>query len=143
LQSARLVAAVAELGSLGVSVSHTVTSRFSVSSHRLTPAILQEQFHWPVVEIAHASGTVDFHVVVFDLGIGQHDRVDQHLVAAKAALLSLESKLDSLRGDCQFALWISYRFPSRDGAINVGSSVSAAFGLLGVELIFHLTPHDT
>ena len=90
-----------------------------------------------------ASGTVDFHVAVFDLGIGQHDRADQHLVAAKAALLSHEPKLDSLRGDCKFALWISYRFPNRDGAINVSPSVSAAFGMLGVELIFHLAPNDT
>lgn len=121
-------------------MSHTVTSRFSVSSHRLAPAILQDVCPWSVVETAPASVAVDFHVVVFDLGVGQHERVDQHLVAAKAALLPLESKLDSLRGDCQFALWVSYRFPSGDGAINVGSSVSAAFGLLGVELIFHLTP---
>ena len=83
-------------------MSHTVTSRFSVSSHRLDSEILEEVGPWRVVESAPASGSVDCHVVVFDLGIGQHDRVDHHLVAAKAALLSHESKLDSLREDCKF-----------------------------------------
>jgi hypothetical protein len=80
---------------------------------------------------------------VFDLGIGEHDRVDHHLAAAKAALLLQEPRLDSLRADCKFALWVSYRFPKTDAAINVSPSVSAAFGLLGVELICHLNPHDT
>ena len=124
-------------------MSHTVKSRFSVSSHRLDSSILAEVCPWRIVERAPASGAVDFHVVVFDLGIGQHDRVDRHLVAAKAALLSHESKLDSLREDCKFALWISYRFPGKEGTINVSPSLSAAFGMLGVELIFHLDPPDT
>jgi hypothetical protein len=130
----------------GVSVNHIVTfvtSRFSVSSHRLDFGVLQELLPWRVVETAPASDTVEFAVAVFDLGIGQHDRVDEHLVVAKAALLSHAAKLDSLRGDSNFGLWVSYGFPSRDGAINISSAVSATFGLLGVELIFHLRPHDT
>jgi hypothetical protein len=82
----------------GVSVNHIVTSRFSVSSHRLDFGVLQELLPWRVVETAPASDTVEFAVAVFDLGIGQHDRVDEHLVVAKAALLSHAAKLDSLRG---------------------------------------------
>ena len=120
-------------------VHHTVTSRFSISSSRLDAVALGEIFSWRVAEVAPA-GEVDYHVTVFDLGLGEHDRVDHHLVAAKAALLQQEPKLDSLRGDCKYALWVSYRFPAKDGAINVSPAVSAAFGLLGVELICHLTP---
>ena|SRR5579862_1453806 len=124
-------------------MSHVVKSRFSISSPRFDAGFLTEMFPWRVVETDAADQTHP-HITVFDLGVGEHHRVDSHLVAAKAALLKHESDLDSICGDdCGFVLWISYRFPTKDGAININPSASAAFGLLRVELVFHLTPHDT
>ena len=121
---------------------HITSSRFSISSRKFDASFLSERFPWRVVEDVPA-GQVDFNVIVFDLGIGQHDRVDDHLVAGKIELLKHESELGSLYGDCDYALWVRYQFPAKDGAINIGHSLSAAFSLLRVELIFHLSPHDT
>jgi hypothetical protein len=118
----------------------TVTSRFSISSTRFDSKYLKEIFPWSVLESSTLASRkkVGFHVTVFDLGIGKHVRIDQHLTVAKTALLKHESELNSLFGECKFALWITYWFPPKDGAINVSDSISAALGLLRVELIFHL-----
>ena len=120
---------------------HIVTSRFSISSRQYDPSFLTGIFPWRVIESATADKVV-FHVAAFDLGIGQHDRVDSHLVAAKAALLVHESQLNSLCEDCKYALWVSCRLPATEAAFNISHSVSAAMGLLKVELVFQLPPHN-
>ena len=123
-------------------MNRTVKSRFSIASSKLDAEFLKEEFSWPVVESStHApDGENGYHVTVFDIGIGEHERVDQHLVAAKAALFGQEQKLNVLCGECRYALWVAYSFPSEDGAINVSHSVSAALALLQIELIFQLKP---
>lgn len=123
-------------------MSHVVSSSFSISSAKFDAEFLKDRFPWPVVESSAypPSGKADFYVTVFDLGVGEHKRTDKHLVAAKAAMLQQESEFAALSDDCKYALWVTYRFSSKDGAININPSVSSALGLLNVELIFHLQP---
>ncbi len=121
---------------------HSVTSRFSVTSAKLDSEFLRERFPWRVTETTSPNANLDFHITTFDLGLGEHDRVDNHIAAAKHALLAHETHLDSLSGDCAYALWISYIFPPKEGAFNIYPSISAAFSLLRIELIFHLEPRE-
>ena len=115
-----------------------VTSRFTIASMRLDAAYLATKFPWHVVDTVVPHGELGYHITTFDLGIGEHDRVDPHLMAAKAALLSQESTLDSLHRDCGYTLWIRCRFAAEDGDLSISSSLSAAFGLLRVDLMFQL-----
>jgi hypothetical protein len=96
-----------------------VRSVFSISSRQFDAVFLTEHFPWRVIEASSPVGKVDYYVTSFDLGIGEHDRVDYHLIAAKTEMLKHESELESLCGDCNYALWIKYRFPAKEGAINI------------------------
>src|SRR5438477_167303 len=121
---------------------HSVTSRFSVISAKLASDYLAQRLPWRVTEATAPNDKMEFHVTAFDLGIGEHSRVDDHLAAAKHALLAHETELDSLSGDCKYALWVAYGFPATEGAFNIYPSTSAALTLLQVELIFHLKPRE-
>jgi hypothetical protein len=117
-----------------------VTSHFTIASSRLDAAYLAMRFPWRVIEAVAPHGQLDYHITEFDLGIGEHDRVDRHLVAAKAVLLAHEPALDSLHHDCNYTLWIGYLFPAKNAAFDISSSLSAAFGLLRVDLMIQLAP---
>lgn len=119
-------------------VKQIVTSRFTIASPRLDAACLATRFPWHVVNTVAPHEELDYHITTLDLGIGGHDRVDHHLVAAKASLLSQESTLDSLHRDCGYTLWIQCRFAAEGGDLSISSSLSAAFGQLRVDLMFRL-----
>jgi hypothetical protein len=121
-------------------MGHIVTSRLSILSSKLDAAFLGEQFPWRVIEATAPNDKLEFFCTLFDLGVGQHDRVDNHLAAVKRAMLAHELNFDVFSGDCKYVLWISYQFPMEEGAFNVYPSVSAAFALLRVELVFRLKP---
>ncbi len=101
---------------------------------------MAQRLPWRITEASVPDAKADYYITTFDLGIGQHDRVDHHLAAAKRELLTYETDLDSLCEDCTYALWVYYDFPASEGAFNISRSISAAFGFLRVELIFHLNP---
>jgi hypothetical protein len=77
-------------------------------------------------------------MTAYDLGVGAHDRVDDHLRAVKLALFAQEPRLEQLQSDCAYTLWVHYRFAPGDGAINLRPAILTAFGHLRVEIILLL-----
>lgn len=119
-------------------MSHTVRSSFSVSSKTLDAKQLSRYLPWEVVEAVNPHDKIDFFLSVFDLGVGQHDRVDRHLEKATEELLKKAVDLEKLMQDCQYTLWVQYRFTENEGAINVPYLLSSRLAHLQVELVFHL-----
>ena len=121
---------------------HSVTSRFSIFSPRLGADNLTQRFPWPVVEASSPDEKrIPGYFTVFDLGAGQHDRVDNHLAAVRHILLAHERDLDPLcEGDCKYALWVYYEFPATEGAFNIHPLIHAVFAMFRVEVVFHLKP---
>lgn len=121
-------------------MNHKVTSRFSIlSPERLSTEEVATLFPWLITERA-ADSRVKGNITVFDLGTGSHARADDHLAAARDALLAQEKNLRDLSDECRYTLWIRYSFPDlEEGSINLPVSLQRAFADLGVELIFHLT----
>ena len=114
-----------------------VSSRFSISSKTLDSVFLKHRFSWPVVETADPE-KIDGYITIYDLEAGKHSRVDHHLEAVKLVLLKNETELGKLRDDCQYTLWVRYRFPSREGAFNLSPYLLSFFSFLRIEIIFHL-----
>lgn len=119
---------------------HSVRSRFSIFSERLSCDDLTQCLPWKVLEAARPSDMLSGFVTTFDLGIGEHERVDHHLTAAKHTLLAYERELELLLDECRYGLWVFYDFPASEGAFNIQPSLHSAFGFLRVEIIFHLKP---
>ncbi len=119
---------------------HVVKSRFSICSSRIGAEYLIQEFPWPVVEAVSPNAKIDANILTFDLGVGQHERVDEHLAAVKRVLLAHEKELDTFSKDCSYALWLLYAFPAAEGALNLRPNILAAFGMLNIEIIFNLKP---
>ena len=118
---------------------HSVKSGFSISSPRLGAEYLSHRFAWPVIEATSPDNKIPAYITVFDIGAGQHERVDHHLEALGHILLSHERELQLLCDeDCKYALWIYYEFPAAEGAINIPSSTHVIFAMFRIEVIFHL-----
>ena len=119
---------------------HTVKSQLAVFSPQLDAECLRELFPWRVLNARAATEQFPQHITVFDLGVGEHERVDAHLTAVRHELLAHASDLDPFAGDCHFALWVYYDFPAAEGAFNIHPPIHAAFAMFRVEVIFHLKP---
>ncbi len=119
-------------------MTERVFSEFTIASNTLDSAYLSHHFSWPVTEAVTPNDKVNYNITTFDLGVGQHTRVADHLHAAKQALLKKETELIALSCDCHYALWVKYRFPKGEGGFNLSESLLAAFGFLRVEIIFDL-----
>jgi hypothetical protein len=110
-----------------------------IASPRLSAELLAHHLPWKTLEtLSPVPNGFDHYATCFDLGVGEHDRVDRHLEAVKDALLAQQRELDALLGECKYALWVYYDFPIDDGAFNLFPSILAAFAFLRVEVIFHL-----
>jgi hypothetical protein len=116
----------------------SVSSRFSIASGTLESACLSHHFSWPVVEAVRSNDEIDYHVTMYDLGLGRHTRVDKHLDSAIKTLLEKETELGRLSNECHYTLWVHYCFPKGEGAFNLSQRLLAAFAFLRVEVIFHL-----
>lgn len=117
---------------------HRVSSRFSIASTSISAEWLSYKIAWPITERHEANETMPQNVSVFDLGIGDYQKVDHHLTAVKRALLGEEKVLSELAGECTYALWIDYRFPKDGGVISLPTSLQRFFTFMNVELVFHL-----
>ena len=83
------------------------------------------------------------HIATFDLGEGQHARVDSLLSATLQSLLRNEKELQELAEQCSYTLWVRYQFEPGEAAFNLSESLMANFALLHVELVFQLGVRET
>jgi len=118
-------------------MQQSIISSFSIASVRLGADYLTKNFPWRGTEtMPHEK--LDYHVTMFDLGIGEHERVDDHVRAAKAELLVHEAELDVLHHDCSWAIWLHRPFIEREATIDVSPSMSGALALMRVALMIRL-----
>ena len=117
-----------------------VRSQFVVFSPRLNSEMLTLHLPWKVLEtLSPTFKESDHFVTVFDLGTGEHERVDRHLEAAKDAVLAQHRELYALVGDdCHYTLMVYYEFPTGDVSFNLVSPIQAAFAFLRIQVVFHL-----
>ena len=107
-------------------------------SSRLNAEMLTSHLPWKVLETQTvARDGADQYLTTFDLGIGKHERVEQHLEALKDAILAQQRELGYLLGDCEYTLIVYYEFPM-EGAINLSSSIQAAFAFLRIQVQFYV-----
>lgn len=95
-------------------------------------------FPWEIVDRQPPGEQVSAHITIFDLGLGNDERVDHHLHRVTSRLLGHLTDLEALRGECAFVIWIRYRFPATEGAANLSPALLSRLSLLQVELVFHL-----
>jgi hypothetical protein len=116
---------------------NSVKSHLIFCSKRFTADYLCQHFSWHVLEPATPPDEHSLvHITAFDLGVGEHERVGDHLEAVKHVLLAHEKELEALMGDCKYALLVYYEF-SGDGTFSVPPSVHATLAMFHVEVIFH------
>jgi hypothetical protein len=120
----------------------SVRSEFTISSPKLGVEEIASMFPWRITEATAPNEKLKFpdYITAFDLGLGEHERVDHHLVAVKHELLAHEKQLHLIGEECGYALWIYYKFCGSEGAFNIHPSLHAAFALLQVEVVFHIRP---